>query len=60
MVAALVAEERICDLSRENVACVICLNGGDSGKLTGDSRLVKSFSRLKRTMERVSSQAQRA
>ena len=60
IVAALVVEERICDLSRENVPCVICLHGRDSGKLTGDSRLVKSFERLQNFMEHVSSQAQRA
>ena len=48
-----------CDLSSENVPCEIRLNGCVRGKLTGDSRVVKSFSRLKRTIERVSSRAQR-
>ena len=48
-----------CDLSRENVPFEIRLNGCVRGKLTCDLRVVKSFSRLKRTIERVSSRAQR-
>ena len=48
-----------CDLTRENVPCEIRLKGCVRGKLTGDSRVVKSFSRLKRTIERVSLRAQR-
>ena len=48
-----------CDLLSENVPCEICLNGCVRGKLTCDLRVVKSFSRLKRTIKRVSSRAQR-
>ena len=57
----------ICDLSRENVPYESRVNSRTHGKLTGDSRVVKSFSRLKPTTERlqkfvqrVSSRAERA
>ena len=48
-----------CDLSGENVPCEIRLNGCVGGKVTCDLRVVKSLSRLTRTIERVSSRSQR-
>ena len=40
-----------CDLSRENIPCEIRLNGCVRDKFTCDLRVLKSFSRLKRTSE---------